>query len=240
MNQQKICFNHDWIFYDGDMEHNEALDGESVTIPHSFDDKEYKSDKLVDRNTNIKWYKKEFTVPPLSKGQRVLIEFEGIENTSKVYVDGYYVGGRIGAYLGFWVDITDALADGETHEIMVKVDNAYDPTYCLPKYIDWVRYGGIYRDTWLYIKEAAYFEYAGIRMRTPNVLQEVASVEIKSEIVNTKNGASYKIVNRLLDKEHTENHLVISGERNAFSLYLLYGNLLWLIHQVAYVGNLFP
>ncbi len=62
------------------------------------------------------WYAREFRVPNFdaAKGQRVLLHFQGVDDTCAVWVNDTLVGTHQGGYLPFAFDITDALAETGT------------------------------------------------------------------------------------------------------------------------------
>ncbi|RMG00132.1 MAG: glycoside hydrolase family 2, partial [Planctomycetota bacterium] len=70
------------------------------------------------------WYRRTFRVPETWTGKRILLNFEAVDWECAVFVDGEYAGGHRGGYDPFSIDITDDLADRDTHELLVYV---YDP-----------------------------------------------------------------------------------------------------------------
>lgn len=70
-------------------------------------------------------YRRLFEVPRDWKGQRVLLHFGAVDWRAAVWVDGTLVGVHEGGYDPFSFDVTDALAQGPAHELVVEVN---DPT----------------------------------------------------------------------------------------------------------------
>lgn len=70
------------------------------------------------------WYRKKFTLADEFKGKRTLLHFGAVDWECKVYINKEYVGGHLGGYCPFSIDITDSLTDGE-NELVVRV---FDPT----------------------------------------------------------------------------------------------------------------
>ena len=60
----------------------------------------------------ILWYWRELTVPESMKGQRVLLRFGAVDYACKVYLNGQMVGGHVGGYTPFAIDISPYLKDG--------------------------------------------------------------------------------------------------------------------------------
>ncbi len=75
------------------------------------------------------WYHRRFR-SPLSlaevrhTGERVLLHFGAVDYQANVWVNGTEVGGHLGGFLPFCLDITGSLLDGE-NELVV---SAWDPT----------------------------------------------------------------------------------------------------------------
>ncbi|WP_099332817.1 sugar-binding domain-containing protein [Actinomyces minihominis] len=74
------------------------------------------------------WYSRSFSVEP-SSGERVLLHFGAIDQSCRVAVDGVEVGGNVGGYLPFTLDITDALVPGSFHSLVVAVRDVTNSSY---------------------------------------------------------------------------------------------------------------
>ncbi len=72
-------------------------------------------------------YTRTFSVTP-SAGKRLLLHFGAVDNAASVLVNGQPVGGHVGGYLPFTLDITAAVTDGE-NTLTVLVSDALDKTY---------------------------------------------------------------------------------------------------------------
>jgi beta-galactosidase/beta-glucuronidase len=59
------------------------------------------------------WCRRSFHVPPVSRGERLLLHFGAVDNVATVWVNGVVVGTHVGGYTPFFCDITDALRPGE-------------------------------------------------------------------------------------------------------------------------------
>jgi hypothetical protein len=71
------------------------------------------------------WYRRTFEIPDAWRTQRVVLHFGAVDWEATVWVDGVQVGSHRGGYDPFSFDVTDALADHHTHEVVVRV---FDPT----------------------------------------------------------------------------------------------------------------
>ena len=89
-------------------------------------------------------YKTQFTAPAYDKDtQQVWLQFEGVNASAKVTLNGVEVARHDGGYSTFRADVTALLAD--SNELIVEADNSKnDRVY--PQKADFTFYGGIYRD----------------------------------------------------------------------------------------------
>ena len=140
---------------------------ETVDIPHTnlelplnyFDEKSYQF---------ISCYRKSFKVKK-AKGKRYILHFEGASVYSRVYLNGEYIGEYKGAYNPFSFDITDKIKSGK-NLIAVELDSTERKE--IPPFgnvVDYLIYGGIYREVWLEELNEVYIDNAFVR--TLNILQ---------------------------------------------------------------------
>lgn len=66
------------------------------------------------------WYHRRVPVPAQFSGKRLLLHFGAVDQTATVWVNGQHVGGHVGGYLPFSLDITDWIENG-TADIVVRV-----------------------------------------------------------------------------------------------------------------------
>lgn len=71
------------------------------------------------------WYRRTFTIPQDWRGQRVLLHFGAVDWRTTVWVNGTELGTHVGGYDPFSFDITAALLDQDSQELVVDV---WDPT----------------------------------------------------------------------------------------------------------------
>lgn len=74
---------------------------------------------------SVFWYQREVTAAELAvaghePGRRLLLNFGAVDYRCEVWVDGIPVGGHTGGHTPFSLDVTHALADTETHSIVVR------------------------------------------------------------------------------------------------------------------------
>lgn len=136
-------------------------------------------------------YRKKLKRPELAPGQQVYIEFRGVNSSMAVYMNGKELARHDGGYSTFRVNVTDALEEDNTLEVLV--DNApNDKVY--PQRADFTFYGGIYRDVYMILADQSHFDldyYGGSGFKiTPEVNKESAIVSFETYSV----GKAEKIV----------------------------------------------
>ncbi|MBQ8952171.1 MAG: glycoside hydrolase family 2 protein [Eubacterium sp.] len=120
------------------------------TALHYFDEKEYQM---------ISGYKRILSVPAEWKGKSVLLTFEGVAHDAILYINGKEAGCHHSGYTAFTIDVSDIINYGEENEITVRCDS--NETLNTPPFgfvIDYMTYGGIYRDVYIDVKEKTHIE----------------------------------------------------------------------------------
>lgn len=193
----------------------------TVDIPHTnlelpynyFDEKSYQF---------VSCYRKRFDIEGgVKPGKRYLLHFEGAANYSRVFVNGLFAGRHKGAYTPFSFDITRLLVDGE-NLLAVMLDSSERSE--IPPFgnvVDYLVYGGIYREVWLEEVSDVYIE--SVFVRTKDVLNNKKLIETDVEFSHSAAG-DVRVV--LYDGES-----VIYENKSAFSAKTL--KLKWRIGGVA-------
>src|SRR5262249_14839010 len=149
-----LSMNRNWRFSPTRVENDTALDFddsgfEQVTIPHtnkklpwhSFDEKSYQF---------VSIYRRRFRVPAAAHGRHVFVDFDGAMTASTVWINGKKLGEYKGGYTPFSFELTSQINwDGE-NVLAVELDSSERAD--LPPFggsIDYLTFGGIYRDVWL-------------------------------------------------------------------------------------------
>ena len=127
-------------------------------------------------------YKTRFAAPAFDKNtQQVWLQFEGVNASAKVTLNGVEVAHHDGGYSTFRADVTALLAD--SNELIVEADNSKnDRVY--PQKADFTFYGGIYRDVSLLVVNRNhialdYLGGSGVQI-TPTVNGANADIEVKT------------------------------------------------------------
>ncbi|MBR6316727.1 MAG: glycoside hydrolase family 2 protein [Lachnospiraceae bacterium] len=90
-------------------------------------------------------------------GKNVLLTFEAVGHDATVYLNGKKICENHCGYTAFTADLTEHLKLGEDNLLVVRVDSREDLN--IPPFgfvIDYMTYGGIYRDVYLTINNPAY------------------------------------------------------------------------------------
>ena len=160
-------------------------------------------------------YETEFSRPEFDAvGQRIYLQFDGVNASAKVILNGQVVMTHDGGYSTFRGDVTDFLQ--QENALKVEVDNSVnDRVY--PQKADFTFYGGIYRDVKLITVAASHFDMdyfggSGL-MITPKVEGQDAVVKVQTW--HNAPGAAVEV--KLLDAEgkvvarSMEENLTIKG-----------------------------
>ena len=148
----------------------------NVPLPwHGFDEKTYEFVSL---------YRRRFKLPPAAKGKRVFVDFEGVMTASTVWINGTRLGEYKGGYTPFSFDLTPHIdLDGE-NVLAVDVDSSERAD--IPPFgyeIDYLTFGGIYREVSLRLVPATFIE--NIFVRPKDVLTQTPTVDVDCFIQRT-------------------------------------------------------
>lgn len=177
----KINLNFDWKYsekFEEDFLKADYKDDAfvNVNIPHAnkeipynnFDEEMYQF---------VSCYRKHVTIDESLKGKKLVLEFEAVANAADVYINGEFAFSHKGSYTAFSHDITDFIKYGEDNVIAVKVDSTErDDIPPFGNVVDYLVYGGIYREVYIYVHEDDYVE--NMLLTPANVLQD-AKLEVK-------------------------------------------------------------
>lgn len=157
---KRVYWNEGWLFEKLSDEGIESDQCEKipVRIPHTtkelpfhyFDEHEYQM---------LCEYEKEFVAPVEWQDKNLLLSFDGVGHDSEVFLNGISIGTHHCGYTAFTVSLNDAIKIGEKNVLKVRVDSRENLN--IPPFgfvIDYMTYGGIYRDVYLDIKEKSYIE----------------------------------------------------------------------------------
>lgn len=184
--REKMYLNNDWLYIsmcteEMKEEKYDERDMEKVRIPHTnkvlpyhhFDEASYQF---------VSCYRKKIFAKEEWRGKHVCITFEGVAHIARVYMQGERVGEHKGGYTAFTLDLAPYLKFGEENTLIVEVDsrecNNIPP---FGKVIDYMTYGGIYRDVYIDIKEATYIKDVFVKTSDIHQLEKKITLEVEIE-----------------------------------------------------------
>lgn len=95
------------------------------------------------------WYVRSIDTADLPDGDRQILRIGAAAYECKVFLNGIFLGRHQGASTPFFVDLTEALREGENH-LFLCVDNVRTLDRVPMRHTDWFNYGGVYREVEIY------------------------------------------------------------------------------------------
>ncbi|SKA79805.1 beta-galactosidase [Caloramator quimbayensis] len=193
-----LSLNNNWYYKKGYEEGDEKINGlkgfEIVNLPHTnvelpynyFDEKIFQF---------ISCYKYPLILSEEFKGKKIYIKFNGVMAYAKVYLNGVFLGEHKGGYTPFDVRIDEAYDFNSDDNILtVVVDSTEMPD--IPPFggqIDYLTYGGIYREVELFAFDDLFIE--NIKIETENILEEekLANISLFIKNYGIEREADFKI-----------------------------------------------
>ncbi len=102
------------------------------------------------------WFRCTVNVPASWKGKRASLEFAGVNDHSRVWVNGVAVASNSCGFLPFAADVEDHLRYGEPTVISVRIDNVRAPDDLFREIVGWRGRGGILREVALVATATSY------------------------------------------------------------------------------------
>lgn len=187
---QEITMNSDWLFLQNDTltiaEVGITDEWKKIILPHTWNNDDV-NDDIRGYKQGVGWYKKSVFLAS-GKNNNVFIKFEGVNQIAEVFVNGEKAGEHIGGYTAFAIDMTPFIIFNSHNEILIKVDNSYNPNVP-PLSADFTFFGGIYRDVWLIRKGDIHFDILDkstscIYLSTPEVSRASALINVRAGLRN--------------------------------------------------------
>ncbi|MCM1273621.1 MAG: glycoside hydrolase family 2 protein [Clostridium sp.] len=189
--------------FDADFAENEMT---AVRLPHTckelplhyFDEHIYQT---------VSGYRRVITAPEEWKGQNVILTIDGAAHESEVFLNGERIGGHSCGYTAFSIDLTKKLRYGEDNVLVVKVDSR--ESLNIPPFgfvIDYMTYGGIYRDVYLDIKNQIYLQDVFVRSEIRNT--DTGSADVISEITLNERAEGFTVCQYIREKGNGDYQLL--------------------------------
>lgn len=180
----RFYLNDDWLFteqFEDNLVAPEYPENtlQPVRLPHTcketpfhyFDESIYQM---------VSGYRRHLQIPADWQGKQILLTFEGVAHDSTVFCNGKKVGEHHCGYTAFTVDLTDNVLYGQDNLLCVRLDSRENLN--VPPFgyvIDYMTYGGIYRDVRLEVKEKVslsdIFVHTAIDFRSSPVTAQITS-----------------------------------------------------------------
>ncbi len=161
--RKQVQFNNGWEFtthFDTAFLSGERAADDIVCLPHScvempyhyFDESIYQM---------VCGYRKTLTAPKEWEGKRVILQIGAAAHYAEVYCNGVLITTHGCGYTAFSADLTESLQYGADNRIVISVDSR--ETLDIPPFghvIDYMTYGGLYREVWLEVLEPVHIQDA--------------------------------------------------------------------------------
>ena len=143
---QKLNQNWTFIYHDGTRQ--------KINLPHTWNNLDGQ-DGGNDYFRGTCTYETTFLAPIHGARERVYLQFDGVNSSARVVLNGVEVMTHEGGYSTFRKDITHVLQ--KVNDLTVYVDNSVNDTI-YPQKADFTFYGGIYRDVKLLVVNEHHFD----------------------------------------------------------------------------------
>jgi beta-galactosidase len=227
-------FNPDWLLQTGD--DNAASDPshtdsswQHVTLPHAWNEDSAYRVAIHDQPTGVAWYRKHFSIPHVSSGGHVYIEFEGARLAAEVFLNGHRLGLSENGVMAFGFDLTPYLIDGD-NVLSVRTDNRWDyREKATNSPVQWnnnnfySNFGGLNKNVWLHVTPAIHqtlplYSSLGttgqyIWADAFDIAARSAMVHAESQVLNTTKTAT--TVKLRADVADLNGHIVMSATSRA-------------------------
>lgn len=226
----KIYLNDGWKFTEEFSEQMLSWEYEyeklkTVRLPHTvketplhyFDEHVYQM---------VSGYRKIVEVPADWKGKHIFLTIDGAAHESEVYWNGQKVGEHHCGYTAFTIDISDVAICGDKNVLVVKVDSREDRN--IPPFgfvIDYMTYGGLYREVWMEAKNDTRLEDVFVRgdVKIAGATADSTSVEMITEVELNQVAEDVYIRQYIRKKGDTEYTLLGENKASAKKVELHYG-----------------
>ena len=180
----RLYLNDDWLFteqFEDSLMAPEYPENtlQPVRLPHTCKETpfHYFDESLYQM---VSGYRRHLLIPKDWQGKRIQLTFEGAAHDSTVFCNGKKVGEHHCGYTAFTVDLTDNVLYGQDNLLCVRLDSRENLN--VPPFgyvIDYMTYGGIYRDVRLEVKEkislSDIFVHTAIDFRSSPVTAQITS-----------------------------------------------------------------
>lgn len=211
-------FNSGWKFIFGDQPGADQPTFDdakwaSVSLPHTWNETDtyrayisHSGGDQSEKMLGIGWYRKHFKLPATASGQKVFIQFDGLRQAGRFYLNGQSIGKHEDGVTAAGFDITSFVKfNGQDNVLAVQVDNS--PTYkeeSSGTAFQWnskdfnPNFGGLNRDARLIITGKIYqtlplytnLKTTGVYVYPEdiNLSKKTATIKVEAEVSNEEQG----------------------------------------------------
>jgi beta-galactosidase len=181
--RREFALNHNWLFSEKNVPNatRSAFNDtgfKRINIPHTnkmlpwhgFDDKEYEF---------VSVYRRHFRLPPGLQGRRAFVDFGGVMTAATCWINGQKLGEYRGGYTPFSFELTPHLNWRGDNVLAVEVDSTERKD--IPPFgnrIDYLTFGGIYRDVQLRFVNPTFIE--NVFARPVDALSPNRTVQVRA------------------------------------------------------------
>lgn len=185
---KKISLNQGWLFAKGTITMMEMFMGSgekisSIDLPHDAMIYQERTQTTANAHQTGFYpggeytYIKQWDVPEHWKERTVILEFEGVADTCRIYLNGNLAAVNHNPYNSIFVDTTNYLKYGQMNEIKVEVCSVEQSSR-------WYSGAGLYRPVYAWVGGLVHIPAQGIRIATKEANEEIAVVEVEISICN--------------------------------------------------------
>lgn len=186
-------------------------DWKTVSLPHDFvvdlpfegkasHSHGYKTVGYKYPETSVGWYRKTFTMPAQDYGRHIELQFDGVFRDSRIWVNGFYLGGEQSGYTSRTYNISEYLHYGDSvNTICVRSDASLEEGW-------FYEGGGIYRHVWLNKSDALHVSTYGTFVHASiSANHDKALVTVETKVENTGlTPATYHLSHSIIDADGKE------------------------------------
>lgn len=162
-----------------------------IIVPFTY---ETKLSGIEDESVHyIVWYNRKINISKEQLKNKVILNFEGSDYKTKIWVNGNYIGENIGAYSRFSFDIEKYMIEGE-NDITIKVEDSLSKDqprgkqrYKKESWKCWyIQTTGIWKTVWLECVSKKYLKAVKITPKTDKVQLEIETNLLEKDIEKQK------------------------------------------------------
>lgn len=233
---KEYCFDNHWRFYlDQGLSHDRDQ-ARLIDLPH-----DWSIESTISENADcgpaggffpggVGIYEKTFLREEFPDFSRFIIEIEGAYLNSYVYLNDSLAASSHNGFTSFLADCSAYVRDGE-NRIKIVVENDKHPNS------RWYSGSGLYRHVRMFCGKELCIEPWGVCVRTPDVNEKNAVIEVELEVQNSQKRRKADIVFHILDadglcmeKKYLSWHL-LEGKNRIHKTFLLEDPKRWSIEE---------